>query len=177
MKKALSLVLAVVLMLSMATVASAENTTTLTTTVPAATYTLNIPADQEIEYGANSPKIGSVTVTNATGFAKGKNLKVAVTYDSFKSDGISTTIPFELSFSGTYNSGGSYGEADDLILTNGGTLTFFGLEDTTVNKFPRSGGAEYTGMYINIDSEDWGKALGGDYSATITFTAEVVVAE
>ena len=25
-----------------------------------------------------------------------------------------------------------------------------------------------------IDSEDWGKALGGEYTATITFTAEVV---
>ena len=27
---------------------------------------------------------------------------------------------------------------------------------------------------VTISSTDWGKALAGDYSATITFTAEVV---
>lgn len=28
--------------------------------------------------------------------------------------------------------------------------------------------------YVDISSTDWGKALAGNYSATITFTAEVV---
>ena len=32
-------------------------------------------------------------------------------------------------------------------------------------------------MYISINSTDWGKALGGDYTNTITFSAKVVVTE
>ena len=64
MRKFLSLVLTILMVFSMAVVASAENTTTLTTTVPSATYTLNIPANQEIEFGATQTIIGNVTVTN-----------------------------------------------------------------------------------------------------------------
>ena len=61
MKKFFAIALAVAMFASMATVASAaENTTTLTTTVPAATYTLNIPANQEIPFGATQTNIGSV---------------------------------------------------------------------------------------------------------------------
>ncbi len=33
------------------------------------------------------------------------------------------------------------------------------------------------GFSVEILSADWGKALGGDYTSTITFTAEVVVEE
>ena len=51
MKKLTTLVLALALAASLAVPAFAANTTTLTTTVPAATYTLNIPADQEIPFG------------------------------------------------------------------------------------------------------------------------------
>ena len=32
-----------------------------------------------------------------------------------------------------------------------------------------------TNLELRVNSEDWGKALGGEYSATITFTCEVVV--
>ncbi len=75
MKKLLSLALALLMLASVATVALAS-TTTLTTTVPPATYTLNIPADQEIPFGAVSTEIGAISVTDGTGFAEGKNLKV-----------------------------------------------------------------------------------------------------
>ena len=74
MKKLLAVVLAMLTVFSFGTVAFAANTTTLTTTVPDAEYTLNIPADQEIPFGATSTDIGNVTVTNASGFAVGKNL-------------------------------------------------------------------------------------------------------
>ena len=84
MKKLTTLVLALALAASLAVPAFAANTTTLTTTVPAATYTLNIPADQEISYGAISTNIGNVTVTDSASFAEGKNLEVTVTKDSFK---------------------------------------------------------------------------------------------
>ena len=48
MKKIFAILLAVTMLTSMATVVSAAETTPLTTTVPTATYTLNIPAHQEI---------------------------------------------------------------------------------------------------------------------------------
>ena len=80
MKKLTTLVLALALAASLAVPAFAANTTTLTTTVPAATYTLNIPADQEIPFGATETNIGSISVTDGTGFAVGKNLKVTLTY-------------------------------------------------------------------------------------------------
>ena len=100
MKKIFAILLAVTLLASMATVVSAaESTTTLSTTVPAASYTLNIPADQTIEFGATETNIGNVTVTNSAGFAEGKNLSVTVTYDEFTSAGLSTTIPFSLEMS------------------------------------------------------------------------------
>ena len=44
MKKLIAIVLAALTVLSFSTVAFAADTTTLTTTVPDATYTLNIPA-------------------------------------------------------------------------------------------------------------------------------------
>ena len=97
MKKILAVLLAVTIFASMATfVSAAENTTTLTTTVPSATYTLNIPADQEIAFGAAVTNIGTITVTEATGFAWGKNLKVTLSWEDFKSDSVSSTIPFSI---------------------------------------------------------------------------------
>ena len=66
MKKICAILLAVALLASMTIVAFAANTTTLTTTVPSATYTLNIPADQVIPFGTTKASIGNVTVTDAT---------------------------------------------------------------------------------------------------------------
>ena len=96
MKKLFALLLAVIMVMSMATIVSAESTTTLTTEVPAASYTLNVPAVVPIDFGATSTDIGNVTVTDATGFAEGKNLKVTVTYGAFTSEGAATSIPFVL---------------------------------------------------------------------------------
>ena len=77
MKKIFAILLAVTMLASMATVVSAaESTTTLSTTVPAATYTLNIPADQEIEFGSSGVIIGNVTITESANFAEGKNVEV-----------------------------------------------------------------------------------------------------
>ena len=177
MKKLLALALAVMMVASMAVVASAESTTTLTTTVPAASYTLNIPADQEIPFGATSTDIGCVTVTDSAGFASGKNLNVTITYGAFTCEGISTTIPFVVNMSGKYWGGRSAGAASNDNLASGGHLCFEGLSNSQVREHPRHSLTEYDSMNIVIATSDWGKALGGNYSATITFTAEVVVAQ
>ena len=96
MKKIFAILLAVTMLASMATVVSAAESTTLTTTVPTATYTLNIPANQEIAFGATSTKIGTVTVTESNGFAAGKDLVVTVSYDAIECENTTTTIPFNL---------------------------------------------------------------------------------
>lgn len=177
MKQLLSLVLAILMVFSTAVVASAESTTTLTTTVPAASYTLSIPADQEITFGATETDIGLVQVTESAGFAKGKNLEVTFTYAPFSAEGISTTIPFSIEKRVS-------GFNDYYTIASGGSILFLGGEGGSVSKNSRmsctgpSGTSHYdvTDFVVCINSEDWGKALGGDYSATITFTAEVVIA-
>ena len=177
MKKLLSLALALLMLASVATVALAS-TTTLTTTVPPATYTLNIPADQEIPFGAVLTEIGAISVTDGAGFAAGKNLKVMLTYDAFASDEIATTIPFKLSMKDS-NIQTYYNSFD---LPSGESLTFKGKSSGATDEYciytysiadgSRTLTLDTTSVYIA--STDWGKALAGDYTATITFTAEVV---
>lgn len=177
MRKVLSLALAFVLVVAAAPAAFAANTTTLTTTVPPATYTLNIPADQTIDFGATSTDIGNVTVTDSTGFAHGKNLAVTVTYDAFKSDSVSTTIPFNLSQIGSSSSGEqrtNLASGDQLLFRHNSNGAVYERASILV-----SGASSYLYFIDNIslavNSDAWGKALAGEYTGTITFTAEVVV--
>lgn len=181
MKKLLSLALALALTAAMAVTAFADNTTTLTTTVPAATYTLHIPADQEIPFGALKTDIGSVTVTDSSGFASGKDLKVTLTYGAFTCENTNTDIPFSITLQASEYSG-----SNDLSSTikSGDTFSFSGnifggvSEYSYLRTAPGGAGKVYNAdkTVVTIRSDDWGKALAGDYSATITFTAEVVSA-
>lgn len=173
MKKLFAILLAVTLVASMAMIVSAANTTTLTTTVPAATYTLNIPADQVIPFGATATNIGEISVTDSAGFAEGKNLKVTLTYTDFVCETASTTIPFVIRVS-PYTTAAS--DTSVINVASGEAITFIGLEKGTVEKYVSSkSGNELENTWILMNSEDWGKALAGEYTATITFTAEVVV--
>lgn len=178
MRKILCLVLAVVMVSSMTIMASAANTTTLTTTVPDAEYTLNIPADQTINFGATSTSIGIPSVSNASGFADGKNIKLTITSTDFTAPDTSTTIPITLH--GKFrNSSASVGFEDfECDITENVPLYFWGLSNGTVEEAAATAdhnGHEMRSLFVNIKSEDWGKALGGTYTATITFSAEVVV--
>ena len=183
MKKIFAILLAVTMLASMATVVSAaENTTTLTTTVPAATYTLNIPANQEIEYGATKTDIGNVTITGSENFAEGKNIEVSITFTEFTSESVSTVIPFTLGAYYQTKANGLQGQG----IKSGNKLVFFGNKDMTVNEkatttyeykengIDRTEKVDVEMLKVNISSSDWGKALAGEYTATITFTAEVV---
>lgn len=178
MKKLLAIAISLSLVCSFSTVVLAENTTVLTTTVPDATYTLNIPADQEIPFGETQADIGAVTVTDASGFAWGKDLEVTVNFDAFTCEGVSTTIPFGLRL---WNSE----RASSKDLVSGDTFVFKGQADGTTEKnvwlerrtSPYVSDIYAETMLLIADSADWGKALAGEYSSTITFTAEVVVSE
>ena len=178
MKKLIAAILTLIIILSASVNVLADGTTTLTTTVPAATYTLNIPADQEIAYAANSTNIGNVTVTDSTGFGRGKNLQVTITYNAFSCDSVNTTIPYIIKpyHQSDKTNGGIVG-----ALNSGDTFTFAGQSNGTVTenaKFIFNDEAyEMDYLRVDITSENWGKALAGEYSTIITFTSEVVSSE
>ena len=176
MKKLLAILLVVAMLASMATIVSAANTTTLTTTVPAASYTLNIPANQEISFGAEYTNIGEIKASDSNGFAEGKNLKVTISYTDFVCEGVETKIPFTMwisQFSDTNDTGKIL--TDEKVLS-GESVVFMGKTDGTVSEYVKNvNGSKRTHAWVKIDSQDWGKALAGEYTATITFTAEVVV--
>lgn len=178
MKKLFAIIMAVVMIASVSTVAFAtESTTTLTTTVPAATYTLNIPANQEIPFGTTEADIGNITVTDSSGFAVGKNLEVTITYDAFGADGISTKIPYNIKLIGDVISA----EMDDEInIVSGDKIRFLGRSSGVVSNCPVSStNVEYltASLIFKASSADWGKALAGEYFSNIVFTAEVVAEE
>lgn len=184
MKKIFAILLAVTMFASMAIVASAaENTTTLTTTVPAATYTLNIPANQEIEFNAQATNIGSISVTAGTGFAAGKNLKVTTTYSAFTSENVETTIPFSVRIINSTYDNNTFNPDAYKNIASGEGIVFLGHADGTIDQYcyisynsPNGSLGHWLDQtVVMINAADWGKALAGDYTATITFTAEVVV--
>lgn len=169
MKKAMAILLAMLMLIPFATIAFAANTTTLTTTVPGAAYTLNIPSDQEITYGAGSTTIDAPTVTDSSGFAEGKNLYITATYSAFSSSTTDTTIPFILK--------NNLSNRTENWLS-GDKMKFLGQKNGTVDTnltFNSDNGMSFLSKkcFIVIDSTDWGKATPGNYTATITFTTEV----
>ena len=162
MKKLLTGTVLGLVMLLTPILAFAENSTTVTVTVPQAEYVLSIPADQQIRSGDLSPSIGQVSVTESSGFADGKDLKVSVVFDEFTCETTDTTIPFKMSIGSSIDSTSSPLK-----------LTFEGKNDGTVSSTPKGTG-NYSDLYIRIDSNDWAKALAGAYKTIITYTAEVV---
>ena len=181
MKKIIAIILAVILTVSFAVSVSAENavpnTTTLTTSVPDAEYTLNIPVDQVIPYGDTDVMIGDVKVTESSGFAVGKDLKISVIYTDFEAEGVTTKIPFELYFTYNDNTDIDINDVDHVMkVDSGSAIMFEGMSSTKVNEFATIRGYANKARYLRLisNSNDWGKALAGDYTATITFSAEVV---
>ena len=65
------------------------------------------------------------------------------------------------------------------MITSGESVTFMGGDNKVGEEalIENVGTTNYymEGLLVRISSTDWGKALGGDYTATITFTSEVVV--
>ena len=167
MKKLSALILALALLVSVIPAAYAANatpnTTTLTTTVPSASYVLNIPADQEISFGETNVEIGNVTITDSKNFAQGNNVAA-------EAEEINTTIPYEL-----YKNGSG---STDFKVSSGDKLAFMGRSDGTVEELAVLVGTSSTmrNLIVKIASRDWGKALAGNYKSTITFTSEIVVA-
>ena len=177
MRKTIALILAVCILLSFAVAASADTvtsgTTTLTTKVPAASYTMKVPSNQTIRYGARASEIGIVTIENSKGFSAKKNVEVTVVLTEFTSKGVDTTIPYKIITQWTGGMG--------YYINRGAVLRFEGQQDgtvkskaTSIDTSNLSGTLDY--MAITISSDAWANALAGDYTSTITFTSKVVAA-
>lgn len=171
MKKIFSILLLIVV-LSSSVLAFADGTTELTTFVPEAEYTLLIPGNMEIPYKSTKETIGTIDIASSSGFAEGKNLKVAVTYSPFVSSTASTTIPYSLTLYA--NDAKTFLEKK---LSSGGTFLFKGTSFGTLSAFSESSNITCKNFTLefNANASVWGKALGGAYSSTITFTSEVYV--
>lgn len=185
MRKTIALILAVCTLLSFAVAASADTvtsgTTTLTTKVPAASYTMKVPANQTIQYGVQVSEIGNVTIENSEGFSANKNVEVtvgvAVGHTEFTSEGVDTTIPYEILAVWGPTGGEKWpfdreavlrfeGQQDGTVKSNATSIGISG-----VTKYPSG---TMTQMAIRISSGAWANALAGDYTSTITFTSKVV---
>lgn len=175
MKKAIAILLAVMLVVSMAPAAFAS-TTTLTTTVPDASYKFSIPADTKIDYNATDTSIGYLCVTESSGFAVGKDLRIEITFAPFACEGVESTIPYTLKFASTTKMDDTTRAASHNGQFTNYKVRFEGKNDGTVNRLASTTSATaYIGdIGVIISSADWGKALAGNYTSTITFTAEVV---
>jgi len=174
MRKIITLLMVIVMIIPMAITASAESTTELVTSVPDASYKLSIPGRTEVPFNAENTTLTMISVENASGFAVGKNLKVSVEYSDFRSETATTTIPFKLVLKT---------DRDTMPYKNwdsGTSIFFLGLAEGGLESLPKyyneSANPEMTlsGMSVKVQKEDWGKALAGEYKATLTFTAEVV---
>lgn len=173
-RKMICMALAVIMIVSMTAMVFAEDTMTLTTSVPDATYTLTIPADMEIEFGSTYLEIEIPTVTEASGFAEGKDVKMTITTTPFAAPNVSTEIPFTV-FGAFQSPRDQWPHA--VWLHENNPLRYCGLASGAVNEKPFLGSdnsEEMKTLYIEMYSEDWGKALGGTYTGSITFSTEIV---
>lgn len=180
MKKNLAFLLALVICMSFPMTAHASGSTVISTDVPELVYTLNIPANSSVAYRATSHDIGNVTITDSIGFSEDHDVSVAVDFTpAFTSDTTDTIIPYALTL---------YKEREEAStltknLNPGDSLIFEGLADGAVNQYARiPNGAKYAyvsapgGLRLSINSDDWRKASGGEYSTKLIFTSEVVTA-
>lgn len=181
MKKTIALLLAVMLVVSMAPAAFAS-TTTLTTTVPGATYEFSIPADTTIEYNALDTSIGYLEVTQSSGFAVGKNLQITMEYGPFTNADGTSTIPYVIkpdvtTIEDTETHDSHYGDTKP----SGTEFIFKGMNDGQVkrlasvpNPAANATATFYGDLGVIITQSAWGKALAGEHTSIITFTAAVV---
>lgn len=162
MKKVLSIALAVVMMLAVCVPAFAADITTDgdsgTTIIKTATikedggdarsFTVTIPADQEIPWGAASYDVSYAVETH---LAYGETLAVTVAgeqgYMSYSPEaGVELPLPYAL------EGGVDYETAEPTV-------------------YP----AETVPLSVVVTEEDWNEAVIGTYSDTLTFTAEILV--
>lgn len=161
MKKMLSLLLVVVLMMSMSVCvcASAINSAevSVTATVPAASYVLNVPASVELVYGASAQDI-DVSVDRVSNFNEGDMVMIAVSCTDLYSG--NDSIPLSVLVT-TYENGEEVGYLQD-------------PREEQVSQVAYMHGNEgyYQEYYAFVSLDDWKAAVPGSYQATVYFDSQ-----
>lgn len=152
MKKLISMMLGLVLILSLSTTAFAAGeqtgSTTITAEVPEPTYTIVIPADMTLEYGnTEAQKIGDFCVSNIVGITDRYVMCHISVTDLTSAVG---TIPVKYTVDGR--------EVDELF------------EDFAVYDYTLPG---YVNRHLYATVTYWDSAAPGTYTATITFNFSI----
>lgn len=124
-------------------------------------YTVTIPADTTVAFGAAQTDFGKIELTEAR-LDPGKAVKVSLTHSDLKNSAdTAKVIPYTVM---AQYASGAQGEVYIPFNTNGQPLEM----NTAGQAFALS---------IEIGEEDWNKAYAGSYSDTVTFTVEYVDAQ
>lgn len=174
MKKTLSLLLALVLMLSLSVTAFANaevdnvygGTTELYTIVPEATYTLVIPSVVEIPYRATDHLVAEPYVTNVVNFAPNDRVRLQTSWTDLVCGENVIPMDIKLDF---YN--GDELKADH-VDPKSQVQTCYVHNDPT---WPAEARIDFKLEYYSVISADaWNDAVPGQYFATLTFESEFV---
>ena len=179
MKKFLSLVLTLVMVMSLSVTAFAageqSGTTTLTANIPNAaepSYTIHIPANTTLEYGnTDLQEIGSVSVSDVTGVAPDNITVISPYTDLINTEDPTDTITLNLYAQAA--GGSSY--APKLIEKETGL--WGGYYRVIYDYYETPEGFVYENCYeypVFAEVTDWsGATPGATYQAVITFQFEV----
>lgn len=111
-------------------------------------YTVTIPADTTVAFGAAQTDFGKIELTEAR-LDPGKAVKVSLTHSDLKNSAdTAKVIPYTVT---------------------DGTATFASAAYTAKG--------DSTALKINITEADWNQAYAGSYNDTVTFTVEYVDAQ
>lgn len=125
-----------------------EKKTELTIHIPS-TYTLSIPMNQTISLNTATAEIGTAAIT--ANLKSDEQVVVTVEKTAFEARNTEDTISYQLQSDGNQVSSLTWSEAE-----------------------ARKEKAKTYPLTVIIDETEWKQAHAGDYTATITFTAEVV---
>ena len=153
MRRFLAPVLALLAVCCLSTAALADDP-------PAPSWNLNIPADTAVPYGATDTSIGWVTVSDVEN-ADSYVITCKISHTDFASG--ADTIPLEVVID--WHIGGVF----DPMYAHLSTGSDFALYDVTVPD--RASKAE---VFALVDAADWAAAAPGVYTATVTYTSELL---
>ncbi len=143
MKKVLSIVLCLGLILSLSLTALAADQSTNITTKVEPTYTVTIPADTAVPFGSVDTDFGAVTLSEAN-LENGYVVEVTAAAGEFK------------------NKANAADKIAYAVISEGTAFTgaVFSAEGETAE------------LDIHIEKSAWDAAKAGEYEATVTFTVE-----
>lgn len=176
MKKLCAILLAVAMMASLATFASAaENTMVLKTTVPGASYTLSIPATMEVPFGAEEVEFERPQVIESAGF-QGRDLRFYVSDIGAIGDD-TYRLPMQV----VANVDVPGGTADYDIAEGQGMYFIFAdeetgeIDDIDCYMVGDDNDMLWVGtLSLLFEKADWYKLSPGEHTGYIEFTSEIV---